>query len=143
MHESLGGQSEFRDVDERSDEHSVAMRSGAIKHHMPHEIWFGVTTNREGFGMKMTTTPCPSTSPTLLQPFLSPAALPAPSTPNTQPQHPSPIPVPSAPIPEGWMSLPEQSGGAAESQQPERARQSIGHGTLRIRGFVGPSTRED
>lgn len=79
------------------------------------------------------------TTPTFPFPRLS--LPPQPQTPN--PRHPPPTPVPSAPIPEGWMSLPEQSGEAAESRQPARARQSIGHGTLRIRAFVRPSTRED
>lgn len=42
-----------------------------------------------------------------------PCCLPAPPPPQSQMpnlRHPSPTPSPSAPVPEGWMSLPEQSG---------------------------------
>lgn len=90
-----------------SAEHSMAMRSGAIKHHVLHEIWLGVTINREGFGRKKTT------APALLQPFLS--SLPASSPSPLYPKYPipgihPPTSPPSTPIPEGWMSLPEQSG---------------------------------
>lgn len=94
MHKSSGAQGDLRDMDEEegSAEHPMAMRSGAIKYHMLHEVWLGVTNGKDGFGMKKTTIPCPPPAPAPLQPFLS--SLPASSPSPIHPRHPPPTLLP-------------------------------------------------
>lgn len=147
MHKSLGGQSELRDVDDEEEgpaEHSMAMWSDAIKSHKVHEIWYGVITSRESFGMKKTRAPCPSSSPSLLQPFLP--SLPASSPSPHNPKHPIPgiHPPPFCPHPSHRMDeLARAIWPWLEELPSSRSERGNRLDTGHLRSFVRPSTRED